>query len=132
MNKILLVFALLISCVFVMPSFAQRGGNHGGGHVAVFHSPVVTRPYGERGIGFRSPIVIRSYRYYTPEYGWYSPYYFGYGGTFWPTNEYIQPQSVCKKETLKDVNRKKYDILVCRQPDGKFVVVADSEHDPVK
>jgi hypothetical protein len=58
------------------------------------------------------------YPYYYDWYGW-RPYY---GGTIIVS----QPQP-CKKEKLKDSNGKKHEILVCRQPDGKFAVVADAD-----
>lgn len=36
------------------------------------------------------------------------------------------PTFPCKKEKLKDSNGKKHEVLVCRQPDGSFQVVADA------
>jgi len=55
----------------------------------------------------------------------YYPWYYGPGGVVVVRND--QPPVPCKKETLKDSNGKKHDVLVCRQPDGSMKVVADAD-----
>jgi hypothetical protein len=59
--------------------------------------------------------------------GYYRPYYEPFYYNSFPTTVIVRPDA-CKKEKLKDSNGKKHDILVCRQPDGSFKVVADADH----
>jgi len=64
----------------------------------------------------------------------------GYYGNRWgPWGEYPYYNSTviiehkdCKTETLKDSNKKKHDILVCRQSDGTYKVIADADKLPSK
>ena len=76
------------------------------------------------GYVYRRPpiVVVRPAPIYG--YGWY-PYGYPYG--YYPT-VIIGTKSAdvpCKKETLKDTDGNKHDVLICKQPDGSFQVVAD-------
>ena len=52
--------------------------------------------------------------WYYPDYGWYV--YDGYG----------YRQTPCKKEKLRSNDGTRHEVLVCRQGDGSWQVVADS------
>ena len=99
--------------------------------------PLPVRPMPRLG---RPPIVIRPGYYGGYYYGYYGglgwnyylglgffpyyyPYYYELNGNY---DQYRTPPQPCKKETLKDSNGKKHDVLVCVQPDGSMKVVADA------
>lgn len=104
MKKLFLSLALLLCST---TAFAQHRG--GGGRVFVAPSHIVISG------GFYGG-------YYGPAYGWYPYSYYGL-----PVVPTVVQSAPCKKEKLKDSDGKKHDVLVCRQPDGSFQVVADAD-----
>ena len=100
MKKIFLSLALLLVST---SAFAQH---RGGGRV--FVAP--------------PRIVVHTGGYYGGYYGWYPYSYYGY-----PVVPTVVQSAPCKKEKLKDSDGKKHEVLVCRQPDGSFQVVADAD-----
>lgn len=145
---------LILFLVFAVAAFAQRGGQHSApaaphsfGAPTHFSQPAPqaqqhfsgVQRFGQPGgewhrLPVRPPVVI-----VRPGFGFYGGFgwnnYYGMG--FWP---YYYPYTVygpsyviapnqavpCKKETLKDSDGKKHQVLVCVQPDGSYKVVADA------
>ena len=85
---------------------------------------LATSAFAQRGYRHYAPPPPRIHVYVAPTWGYYGypAYYPYYGGV------YVTPSipSPCKKETMKDSDGKKHDVLVCRQPDGSYKVTADA------
>jgi len=72
---------------------------------------------------------VDGYRYYDPFfYGnpFYSPFWGSWG--YYSGSVWIETPNPCKKEKLKDSAGKKHEILVCKQPDGSYKIVADADN----
>jgi len=111
MKKLIVLFTLLTASLF--------GQHHGGFRVGPPPRPPVVIYHSSPSVHFGF-----NYGYYYGPYG----YYWGYPYYYVPT-----APNPCKKETLKDSNNVKHDVLVCREPDGSFKVVADANQPaPVK
>jgi hypothetical protein len=135
---------LVLFLGLVVIAFAQRGGSQPSHsqpapQVSQQHSTQISQPRyqypqvrGNPGFGrpWRYPIIIHP-GYFPGYYGGYNwNYYYGMG--FWPyyyypnwgTSYVYRP---CKKETLKNSDGKKHQVLVCVQPDGTMKVIADGD-----
>lgn len=108
-----------------------------------FHGPAMNgwNRFGQPGIQpmrppqhppFRPPIIIQRPIVVRPYYNYgYYPWSTYYDWGYWPyypmffdngVMTYRQPQP-CKKETLKDANKVKHQILICVQSDGTTQVI---------
>jgi len=144
---------LILLLVFAVAAFAQRGGHapaapHFNVPAQHYSTPQHYAPaaqgwhrFGEPSGAVRFPVrppvvIVRPGFGFYGGFGW--NYYFGLG--FWPYY-YPYPYDIygtgvvvpayqaqpCKKETLKDSNGQKHQVLVCVQSDGSMKVVADAD-----